>query len=254
MNKDKEDKAATAEQPSVVSAFTVHWGLYIILSAIFILVSVITFFIPQSCTLSSILSGIGSGGFASVVVACLVEYANCAQNKRTAEHHRDVLFRNFSLVFDSGIQHMIYFCLSLEEVAESDRTRTWIEWITLAYQLALKDDETLERFCRICHVFLSDVGKRAHQVYAQSALLLNAGIVADEDVYAIFTIDGICEKANYDRGEDRNTAERLLKNAQLLNMTLLYTSALKHISEAKISPFLFDKVQEYFKNSSSGQS
>ena len=99
---------------------------YSILLCAAVLVSVIAVFIPMLNPWFTIITGIGCGGIASVIVAWLVDEANCSSiSKRNMEIH-SLLWAALSL-FAYSYTNM-YKVLHEEEKECEEERLTWLEW------------------------------------------------------------------------------------------------------------------------------
>ena len=93
--------------------------------------------IVQECDAAfTIWTSIICGGIASIVVAWLIDAANCRQLNKKAVEHRKTLLSNLYHVFDNGLQLLIL------ESAEKDHytdSKKWYEWIETVDKQAMND-------------------------------------------------------------------------------------------------------------------
>ena len=152
--------------------------LYIILLVIALSIIAISIFISKEWTLFTIVSGIGCGGVASIIVAWLIDEANYNRDKQRSTRNKEIIFQRLEDVFDHDLQI------------------TWIEWIKFACQTAKSSEDKEIKECFCCLYLLSLIDSIERQVkvfYDQTALLLELNIIDKKAVSALSSIIGTCD-------------------------------------------------------------
>lgn len=181
----------------------------------------------------TIWTSITCGGIASIVVAWLIDVANCRQLNKNAAEHRKTLLSNLYHVFDNGLQLLIL------ESAEKDHntdSKKWYEWIETVDKQAMNDPALIPASIRSLMIFFDDLAEQVFAVKSQEAMLLESGIICQEDIQALSTILSTCDAA---RATYRG-----------------YAPSLRLINDMMIEPTLYRKYleeQEKTRTSEAGQ-
>lgn len=187
----------------------------------------------------TIWTSITCGGIASIVVAWLIDAANCKQLNKKAVEHRKTLLSNLYHVFDNGLQLLIL------ESAEKDQctdSKKWYGWIETVEKQAMNDPDLIPSFIRSLMVFFDDLTEQVFAVKSQEAMLLESGIICQEDIQALSTILNTCDlaRATY-RSKDSNYKyfQQLSTYCGLIHGLIGYAPSLRPINDMMIEPTLY---------------
>ena len=193
----------------------------------------------------TIWTSITCGGIASIVVAWLIDIANCKQLNKKAVEHRKTLLSNLYHVFDNGLQLLIL------ESAEKDHytdSKKWYEWIDAADEQAQHNPDLIPYFLHILTVFFDDVTEQIVAIKNQEALLLDLGIVCQNDIHALSTILNICDisRITYNRSNisDYNCFHQLNSYCGLIKGIIDFSPTLRQINDTLVEPSLYHKAVE----------
>lgn len=194
----------------------------------------------QGCDAAfTIWTSITCGGIASIVVAWLIDAANCKQLNKKAVEHRKTLLSNLYHVFDNGLQLLIL------ESAEKDQctdSKKWYGWIETVEKQAMNDPDLIPSFIRSLMVFFDDLTEQVFAVKSQEAMLLESGIICQEDIQALSTILNTCDlaRATY-RSKDSNYKcfQQLSTYCGLIHGLIGYAPSLRPINDMMIEPTLY---------------
>jgi len=195
-------------------------------------------------TVFTIWTSITCGGIASIVVAWLIDTANCRQLNKKAVEHRKTLLSNLYHVFDNGLQFLI-----LESAKKDHNTdsKKWYEWIETVDKQAMNDPALLLSFIRSLMVFFDDLAEQVFAVKSQETMLLESGIICQEDIQALSTILSMCDtaRATY-RSKDSNFKcfQQFSTYCGLIHGMVGYAPSLRPINDMMIEPTLYRKYLE----------
>ena len=199
----------------------------------------------QGCpAVFTIWTSITCGGIASIVVAWLIDAANCRQLTKKAVEHREALLSNLFHVFDHGLQLLAF------ESAENDQctdSKKWYEWVENVENQAMNDPALIPTFIRILMIFFDDLAEQVFAVKSQEAVLLKSGIIRQEDIQALSTILNTCDTARVTfRSKDTDdTCFRLFTmNCRFIRRLIGYAPSLRPINDMMIEPTLYCKYLE----------
>lgn len=199
----------------------------------------------QKCNAAfTIWTSITCGGIASIVVAWLIDAANCRQLNKKAVEHRKTLLSNLYHVFDNGLQPLIL------ESAEKDHytdSKKWYEWIETVDKQAMNDPALLPSFIRSLMVFFDDLAEQVFAVKSQEAMLLESGIICQEDIQALSTILSMCDlaRATYrSKDNDYKCFQQFSTYCGLIHGMVGYAPSLRPINDMMIEPTLYRKCLE----------
>lgn len=175
----------------------------------------------------------------SIVVAWLIDVANCRRLTKKAVEHRETLLSNFFHVFDHGLQLLIFESAENDHCADSKK---WHEWIKNVDKQAMNDPALISIFVRILIVFFDDLAEQVFAVKSQEATLLESGIICQEDIQALSTILNTCDtaKATF-RSKDNDDAcfRQFITNCGLIRRLIGYAPSLRPINDMMIEPMLY---------------
>ena len=187
----------------------------------------------------TIWTSITCGGIASIIVAWLIEVANCRHLTKKAVEHREALLSNLFHVFDHGLQLLAFESAEKDHCADSKK---WYEWIENVENQAMNDPALIPTFVRILMVFFDDLAEQVFAVKSQEALLLESGIICQEDIQALSTILNTCDTARVTfRSKDTDdTCFRLFTmNCRFIRRLIGYAPSLRPINDMMIEPTLY---------------
>ena len=193
----------------------------------------------------TIWTSITCGAIASIIVAWLIDIANCRQINNKTIKNRKTLFTNFYHIFDNGLQLLIF------EIVESIHTtdsKKWYEWIDAADEQAQHNPDLIPYFLHILTVFFDDVTEQIVAIKNQEALLLDLGIVCQNDIHALSTILNICDisRITYNRSNisDYNCFHQLNSYCGLIKGIIDFSPTLRQINDTLVEPSLYHKAVE----------
>ena len=194
-------------------------------------------------TLFTVWTSISCGGIASIVVAWLIDDANCRQATMKATKNREILLANLYRDFENGLQLLIFECTKMNRCADSKK---WFEWIECAYEQADDDPKKISFFNRSLAVFLDDIAEQVFAIKGQEAILLGSGIICEEDIDALSSILKICDVSKM--GFSEVSAKECFQNYQtycgLIRRFIDYAPSLCKINSTMIEPMLYKQQLE----------
>ena len=185
----------------------------------------------QKCDAAfTIWTSITCGGIASIIVAWKIEVANCQQQTQKAVEHREALLSNLFHAFDHGLQLLTFESAENDHCADSKR---WYEWIENVENQAMNDPTIIPTFIRIMMVFFDDLAERVFAVKSQEAVMLESGIICQEDIQALSTMLNICEIARATfRSKDNDACfQQFITNCGLIRGLIGYAPSLRPIND-----------------------
>lgn len=195
--------------------------------------------VQQCDTAFTIWTSITCGAIASIVVAWLIDAANCRQLNKKAVEHRKTLLSNLYHVFDNGLQLLILESAKKDQFTDSKK---WYEWIETVDKQAMNDPALLPSFIRSLMVFFDDLAEQVFAVKSQEAMLLESGIICQEDIQALSTILSMCDtaRATYrSKDSDYNCFRGFCTYCGLIHGLIGYAPSLRPINDMMIEPTLY---------------
>jgi len=194
----------------------------------------------QGCgAVFTIWTSITCGGIASILVAWLIDAANCRQLTKKAVEHRETLLSNLFHVFDNGLQLLIVESTENDHCADSKK---WYEWIKNVNKQAMNDPTLIPTLIRILMVFFDDLAEQVFAVKSQEAVLLESGIICPKDIHALSVILNICDAARATfRSKDSNDTcyQRFKTDCGLIHGLIGSAPSLRPINDMMIEPMLY---------------
>ena len=236
--KKKKQKAEKAK------AFAPNNKLYLLLLLGAIAMTGLSLFVQGCDAAFTIWTSITCGGIASLVVAWLIDVANCKQLNKKAVEHRKTLLSNLYHVFDNGLQLLIL------ESAEKDHytdSKKWYEWIETVDKQSMNDPALLPSFIRSLMVLFDDLAEQVFAVKSQEAMLLESGIICQKDIQALSTILSMCDlaRATYrSKDNDYKCFQQFSTYCGLIHGMVGYAPSLRPINDMMIEPTLYRKCLE----------
>ena len=195
-------------------------------------------------TVFTIWTSITCGGIASIIVAWLIEVANCRQLTKKAIEHRKALLSNLFHVFDHGLQLLIF------ESAENDRcadSKRWYEWIEKVDKQVMNDPTLISTFIRILMIFFDELAEQVFAIKSQEAVLLESGILYQEDIQALSTVLTICDTAKItyrSKDNDDTCFRQFISNCELIRGLIGYAPSLRPINDMMIEATIYCEYLE----------
>lgn len=218
--------------------------LYIALLLVAIALTIPSISISSCNTAFTIWSSITCGGIASIVVAWLIDIANCKITNKKALENRETLFANLYRTFDTGIQLLVLECAEIDCCRDSKK---WFEWIELAKKQATNDATLIPSYIRPLMVFFDDIAEQVFAIKSQEATLLETGIICQEDIQSLSTILGVCDISRttlQSKDSDYDRFQKLITYCRLLQNLIDYAPSLRRINKMKIDPKLYNMCLE----------
>ena len=201
--------------------------------------------IPTTSPYFAIITGIGCGGFASIIVAWLIDAANCRQNALKAKTNRDTIFRELNVLFESSVQIFAHLCEQQGDSVDETTTRKWYEWINRAFDLSFNSPQALKPCCYAALSFFNDISEEARVLRLQGAHLLDSSLVRPEDMHALSSVQSVCILVGHEfnsLGVSQKFGERCTQNTALIKNTLDSSPLLVPINEKQIGVFLYQEL------------
>lgn len=219
--------------------------LYIFLLFVSSVLTGFSLFFDNCNAVFTIWTSITCGAVASIIVAWLIDAANCRQASKKTFENRKTLFSNFYHVFDHGLQVLIY------EIAENEhceRAKKWYEWIDAAKVLAQHNSDKLAPFLRYLMVFFDDISEQVIAIKDQEALLLDLEIISQDDIKALSIMLNICDtiRMTYNRSKnnDGKCFQEFTMYCGLMKGLIDYAPTLRPINNMMVAPSLYLKSIE----------
>ena len=200
--------------------------------------------VKEHSAVFTIWTSITCGCIASIIIAWLIDVANCRQVTRKNKENREALFANLYNVFDNGLQLLVF------EVAGNERcvdSKKWYVWIDLADKQTQADSELVPKYIRNLIVFFDDVAEQVFAIKNQEALLLDAGIIYQEDIQALSTILKICDSSRsifQSKESDGDCFKHFITNCGLIRGLIGFAPSLRPINDKMIEPRLYQMYIE----------
>ena len=192
----------------------------------------------------TIWTSITCGGIASIVVAWLIDAANCRQLTKKTFEDREALLSNFFHVFDYDLQVLVFESAEIDHCTDSKK---WYEWIENVENQTMNDPALIPTFIRILMVFFDELSEQAFAVKSQEAMLLESGIICQEDIQALSTILSMCDlaRATYrSKDNDYKCFQQFSTYCGLIHGMVGYAPSLRPINDMMIEPTLYRKCLE----------
>ena len=226
-----------------ITFFAPNHKFYLVLLLIAVIITILSFFVEKNDSAFTIWTSISCGAIASIIVAWLIDEANCRQAEEVAKENRETLFKRLSSAFENGLQILIYECLVY---TKENSSKKWFEWTQYAYLLTEGHPEFRGDYNYAMYLFFEGIYAQGVIIQAQEASLLKAGIVMKEDVEAISSMISVCDLAK--RKYDSKTKEEELAKfnntfCNLLRNIIRYSPAMKEINEKSFESSLYQLMQ-----------
>lgn len=161
--------------------------LYIGLLLFFFIVSLGSVLICMTSPWFTIVAGLGCGGFASVLVAWMVDATTCKANNKKATLYQQEILSELISSFETGIQPFIFECELLDESCKQ-QSKTWKDWLEVSYSICQDKNAFITKYL----VFERDISEKIKILNYQRAQLRQDGIIDESDSKAIGQIQSWC--------------------------------------------------------------
>jgi len=219
--------------------------LYITLLIVLGVIILVSLAIPVTSPFFAIVTGIGCGGAASVIVGWLIDAANCRQNKQKAEINRDALFHELNILFESSVQVFTHLCEQCGDPVDENSTLKWYEWIDRAFALSVNSPVILKPCCYAALSFFRDISEESKVLRLQGAQLLDSGLVQPEDMQALSSIHMNCALIEHEfniHAVSQEFGRRCTLSVSLIKNILDTSPLLATINEKSIGVFLYQRL------------
>ena len=164
--------------------------LYPLLFSVSLLITIVALLIPADSKWFSLLSSIGCGAVASVLIAWLVELSNWRADRIRKTEIRKSYLNSFFNEFESGILGFVQICCKAMAVPGDEPHMTWHEWCVHAFNCIGDNKAYCVLFVESCVYFLEGLDAQLKQIENQKSALLASGIINPEDIRAASDIMG----------------------------------------------------------------
>ena len=173
--------------------------LYPVLLTISLVISFCSLLIHVHSAWFTIVSSIGCGGVASVLVAWLIEYSNWRAQQEKTLLNRETVLRDFFNKFDSGVGAFVHLSLDETLCKEPLVEMPWIDWVELSYDKISENSELIRYYVDACRVFLDGIEAQATVINGQKSILLDQKILEADDIKAISAILSYCTYVHWNQ-------------------------------------------------------
>ena len=140
--------------------------------------------------------------------------------------------------------------LLILESAEKDHytdSKKWYEWIETVDKQAMNDPALIPTCIQYLMVFFDDLAEQVFAAKSQEAMLLESGIICQEDIPALSTIQSICDLARStyrSKDSDYKCFQQFSTYCGLIHGMVGYAPSLRPINDMMIEPTLYRKCLE----------
>lgn len=219
-----------------MKSFKPNHILYVCLLVLFLAISLTSLFICMESPWFTIVAGLGCGGFASVLVAWMVDAATCKANNKKATLYQQEIFSELISSFETGIQPFIFECELIDESCKQ-QSKTWKDWLEVSYSICKDKNAFITKYL----VFERDISEKIKILNYQRAQLRQDGIIDESDSKAIGQIQSWCSLVETEYNTFGSTdafCNRLDLEMKVLYSFLDASSAMKVINTMKIKSLL----------------
>lgn len=227
-----------------ITVFAPNHKFYLVLLLIAVIITILAFFVENNKSAFAIWISISCGAVASIIVAWLIDEANCRQAEEVAKENRETLFKRLFSTFENSLQILIYEYLVY---TKDNSSKKWFEWTQCAYDQITEQPEFRTEYNRSMYLFFEGIYAQGVIIQAQEASLLKAGIVMKEDIEALSSMISVCDlaKRKYDsKIEEEELAKFNNTFCNLLRNIIRYSPAMKKINEKCFESTLFQMMQK----------
>lgn len=219
-----------------MKSFKPNHILYVCLLLLFLAISLTSLLICMASPWFTLVAGLGCGGFASVLVAWLIDAAACTINNKKAKLYQKEIFSDLISSFETGVQPFIFECELLDENCKQ-QSKTWKEWLEVSYSISQDKNAFITKYL----VFERDISEKIKILNYQRAQLRQDGIIDESDSKAIGQIQSWCslvETEHESFGATDAFLHRFDTEIKVLYSFLSASSAMNAINTIKIKSIL----------------
>lgn len=171
-----------------MSTYKPNRKLYMSLLASSIVVTLIALIIPSCNPWFTVVTGIGCGGIASVIVAWLIEAANCREKKTRSKEVYEILWT--CLTFCAYSYASMYKTMYETEQKKIEGKHTWLEWKNMLISNLQKTPENKgpEKLKSVFMNYSGDILTQMKYFTAQRSQLIADGFMTSNDYYLLHEI------------------------------------------------------------------
>lgn len=187
----------------------------------------------------TIATGLSCGCVASVLVAWLIDEANCKRDAQEADNNYRIIFKRLYFVFDADLQIIIH---DTAQFIRDDTPRKWHDWIVCAYHQIEKDPSVIPAYNQYLMQFLDAIAEQVIMILGQEAVLLQMGVICEKDIQALRGILSYCELSRTvfrSKSTEEFVSKRFQTNLSLMRATIAYSPSLRPINDILIEPTLY---------------
>ena len=192
----------------------------------------------------TIATGLSCGCVASVLVAWLIDEANCKRDAQEADNNYRIIFKRLYFVFDADLQIVIH---EAARFIRDDTPRKWDDWIACAYHQIETDPSVIPDYNRYLMQFFDEIAEQVIMILGQEAVLLQTGIICEKDIQALRGIFSFCELSRSvfrSKSTEEFVSKRFQTNLRLMRATIAYSPALRPINDVLVEPTLYRTALE----------
>lgn len=221
-----------------MKSFKPNHILYVCLLVLFLAISLTSLMICTASPWFTLVAGLGCGGFASVLVAWMVDAATCKANNKKATLYQQEIFSELISSFEIGIQPFVFECELIDE-RYKQQSKTWKEWLEVSYSICQDKNAFISKYL----VFERDISEKIKTLTYQKSQLRQDGVIDESDYKAIEYIQSWCSLVETEY-ETFGSSEAFLSNfftqTKALYLYLDKSSAMKKINTVSIKSLLDD--------------
>lgn len=214
--------------------------LYILLGFLFLNPLFLLFVISDN-KLVSLITGLGCGGLASIIIAWIIDKYTCERDNHRSQEMRTMCF--LELIFDLR-QVIQYIPVAIKLKNNHKDEHTWIEWVELAEG---EDIPITEGARRLQKEMIQRAQEDISKLLDQKLMVLSLGLITDDEMINLLEIR--TSLSALDIAFSQKVEESFLK---------LSAKDLHHfIQKARIVAFLNDEkfsIPQYYGNCEESQS
>lgn len=160
-----------------MKVYIVNWRIYLSLLAGSLVLTACAFLVPATSPFFTIITGIGCGGIASVIVALLIDLANCNRKNR----EMDTIRTHYLLpIMFEYMQFLMMFRILAKAPNDEAQKRVWNEWAILAIDARHDRCESMD--IDFVDERVSALAGKLNELQASSLLIMSEQVLPNEEV------------------------------------------------------------------------
>ncbi len=192
----------------------------------------------------TIATGVSCGCVASVLVAWLIDEANCKHEAQKADNNYRIIFKRLYFAFDADLQIVIH---DVAQFTRDDTPRKWHEWVACAYHQIEKDPSVIPAYNRYLMQFFNAIAEQVIMILGQEAVLLQMGVICEKDIQAlrgILSCRDLSRTVLHSKSTEEFVSKRFQTTLSLLQKTIAYSPSLRPINDILVEPTLYRMALE----------